>query len=195
VRWLDASSEERREALQGVRALAAFRRAVPEPSALMLSRQTVTRLLGEPLDRDPRSIRLRLEEAISAGRVLVLETREPLPLTQSGLEKPTLLDLPLFADPPPELRTIELERRYHDDDPLQGATYELILQDGRKINGRLDESGRAVIDGVPPGVAHVRFGPDSRPWERVDQRENPEFKPSFSEADADALITRYAGGA
>ena len=102
--------------------------------------------------------------------------------------------MPLVPEPLPELQVIELEHRYHDDEPVHGAPFELRLSDGRVVHGRLDDEGRARIEGVAPGVAHVRFGPDRRPWERVDQRPNPAFAARFSQSDAGALVRRHLGG-
>ena len=87
-----------------------------------------------------------------------------------------------------------LEHRYHDDDPVQGAEYEVELRDGTIIKGKLDDDGRAEIEGVPAEKARVRFGPDKRKWERKDQAPNPQHKASFGDADADALLDAVLGG-
>ena len=87
-----------------------------------------------------------------------------------------------------------LEHRYHDDDPVQGAEYEVELRDGTIIKGKLDDDGKAEIEGVPAEKARVRFGPDKRKWERKDQAPNPQHKASFGDADADALLDAVLGG-
>ena len=89
--------------------------------------------------------------------------------------------------------TLVLEHRYHDDDPVAGAEYEVELRDGTIIKGKLDDRGRARIEGVPAEEARVRFGPDPREWSRKDQTPNPLFKESFADADADALLDAVLG--
>jgi len=37
----------------------------------------------------------------------------------------------------------------------------------------------------------VRYGPDAREFKRVDERENPDHRESFSEGDFDALYEKY----
>lgn len=88
-----------------------------------------------------------------------------------------------------------LEHRYHDDEPVQGAEYEVELRDGTIIKGKLDDEGRARIEGVPPERAKVRFGPDKREWERKEKTPNPQHKESFSDGDADALVSAALGEA
>jgi hypothetical protein len=90
-------------------------------------------------------------------------------------------------------RTIELERYYHDDTPIQGAAFKVKLSDGSVREGTLDASGRATVEDVPDGSASVQFGPDARPWEPVDKEKNPDFKEAFTSADVDALIARTTG--
>jgi uncharacterized Zn-binding protein involved in type VI secretion len=86
-----------------------------------------------------------------------------------------------------------LERRYHDGEPVQGAEFEVELRDGTILKGTLDDHGKARIEGVPAERAKVRFGPDKRPWTRKDQTPNPQFKESFTDADADALVAAALG--
>lgn len=86
-----------------------------------------------------------------------------------------------------------LEHKYHDDEPVQEAEYEVELRDGTIIKGKLDAEGKARIEGVPPERAKVRYGPDVRKWERKDQTPNPTFKESFADADADAIIDAVLG--
>lgn len=88
-----------------------------------------------------------------------------------------------------------LEHRYHDGEPVQGAEYEVELRDGTIIKGKLDDEGKARIEGVPPERAKVRFGPDKRAWERKEQTPNPQLKDSFSDDDADALLDSVLGEA
>ncbi len=85
-------------------------------------------------------------------------------------------------------RTLELERRYHDDRPVRGAPFEVLEADGGIIEGELDASGRATVEHVLDGEVKVRFGPDERDYQPVEQGRNPEYRESFSQMDADALI-------
>lgn len=58
----------------------------------------------------------------------------------------------------------DLLLQYHhgDDQPVQGATYELTFNDGSKRSGSLDVGGKAVVSGVPMGYAKVHYGEDVR---------------------------------
>jgi type VI secretion system secreted protein VgrG len=91
------------------------------------------------------------------------------------------------------LRTLELERRYHDDAPVQGAAFKVKLSDGSVREGKLDSTGRARVEDVPDGSASVQFGPDARPWQMVDQQKNPDFKKHLTVSDIDALIDQAMG--
>jgi hypothetical protein len=48
--------------------------------------------------------------------------------------------------------------------------------------------------GVPSGQAEVRYGPDSRPYEPVEQDQNPDHRPEMGSSDIDALIDKYQNG-
>nr|WP_272091163.1 PAAR domain-containing protein [Nannocystis bainbridge] len=90
-------------------------------------------------------------------------------------------------------RVLILDHRYHDDEPVQEAEYEVELHDGTILKGKLDAEGRARIEGVPAERAQVTYGPDVRSWERKDQTPNPSFAESFADGDADALIDAVMG--
>jgi hypothetical protein len=191
VRWVDATREERAAAFKGLQASSAF------DWATSLTRfqdhdRAMARLLRVPEGRTGRDLNQEIRAAIDNGSILIIETLFPARTERADVSAPPP-EPPLFAEAPPELRTIELERRYHDDEPLQGAPFELQLSDGRTVTGKLDKFGRARVEGVSPGVAHVRFGPDERPWEPVDQRVSPAFRENFNEADVRALIARHRG--
>jgi type VI secretion system secreted protein VgrG len=85
-----------------------------------------------------------------------------------------------------------LERRYHDDEPLAGAPYEITFADGSSRTGKLDGSGRAILEGVPAGAAEVRFGAMPGTYERKDLRPTPGHKPNPSKSDIDALIEKFS---
>jgi type VI secretion system VgrG family protein len=84
------------------------------------------------------------------------------------------------------------ERRYHDDEPLAGAPYEITFADGSSRTGKLDGSGRAILEGVPAGAAEVRFGAMPGTYERKDLRPTPGHKPNPSKSDIDALIEKFS---
>jgi hypothetical protein len=91
------------------------------------------------------------------------------------------------------LRTLVLDYRYHDDDPVQKATFSVKFANGYEVSGKLDQRGRARLLGVPAGQAEVRYGPDSRPFEPVKQEENPDYRAQMSSADLDALFEKHGG--
>lgn len=84
---------------------------------------------------------------------------------------------------------LSLRRLYHDDTPVQGATFEVEVENERTIVGTLDENGEAKV-GLLGRPKRVRFGPDVRPYERADPKRNPDYKEQLTQADADALVHR-----
>lgn len=92
------------------------------------------------------------------------------------------------------LRTLTLDHRYHDDDPIQEATYTVKFSNGYEVSGQLDKNGKARLVGVPSGQAEVRYGPDSRPFQPVEQEKNPDYRETTGDADIDALIDKYRSG-
>jgi hypothetical protein len=92
------------------------------------------------------------------------------------------------------LRILKLDLRYHDDDPIQEATFSVRFANGYEVSGKLDKQGHARLVGVPSGQAEVRYGPDSRPYEPVKQEENPDYREETGMADIDALIDKYHSG-
>lgn len=89
------------------------------------------------------------------------------------------------------LHVLRLDHRYHDEDPVQEATYTVRFANGLELTGTLDKTGRAVLAGVPTGPAEVRYGPDNRPFEPVPQEKNPDFREAMNDADVDALFEKY----
>lgn len=102
----------------------------------------------------------------------------------------TLAQLPEGALPPD---TLYLDHRYHDDKPLAGADYFVTFADGSKRQGKLDGQGRAVLAGVPAGVAQVSYGPMPGAFERVDKTPTPGYAALPSSAKIDSLIDKYLG--
>lgn len=88
------------------------------------------------------------------------------------------------------VRRLALDHRYHDDDPVQDAPFTVRFPNGFEVNGTLDKQGRAVVLGVP-AQCEVRYGPDQRAFEPVDDRENPDHREQLAESDLDALFEKY----
>ena len=55
-----------------------------------------------------------------------------------------------------------LDYQHSNGEAVQGAPYEVTFSDGSKRSGMLDSSGRALINGVPTGIATVKYGEDAR---------------------------------
>ena len=98
-------------------------------------------------------------------------------------------ELPGGALPPNKM---VIERRYHDEEALAGAQYEVQFADGSVRKGSLDGAGRATLEGVPPGSAEIRFGPMPGAFMRKDLTPTPDHKPAPADGDIDALIDKYA---
>lgn len=92
------------------------------------------------------------------------------------------------------LRTLTLDHRYHDDDPIQDAAFTVHFSNGLEVSGQLNKQGKARLVGVPSGPAEVRYGPDARPYQPVKQDGNPDYRAEMGEADIDALIDKYHKG-
>lgn len=88
------------------------------------------------------------------------------------------------------VRRLVLDHRYHDDEAIQNATFVVRFGNGLEISGTLDANGQATLLGVP-AQGEVRYGPDSRDYERADARENPDHRAELSDADCDELIAKY----
>ncbi len=87
-----------------------------------------------------------------------------------GLDKPFAIDLREWPD-----GKVTLDHRYHDDTPVHNAPFEAILSDGSLRKGTLDSSGKAVLEGIPPGPISVRYGPDQRPYKPAELPANPRY--------------------
>lgn len=89
------------------------------------------------------------------------------------------------------LRTLLLDHRYHDEDPVQEAAFTVRFAGGQEVSGNLDKQGRARLAPVPGGESEVRYGPDSRPYQPVEQEKNPDYRERMSDADVGALFDKY----
>jgi uncharacterized Zn-binding protein involved in type VI secretion len=143
---------------------------------------------GEPTVQIGHKDAARLGDATTHGGVLVAGC--PTVLIGSSAQIEALrTDKPICEEcEKARNTTLLIERRYHDDEAVQGAEFEVELFDGTIIKGKLDNKGRARIEGVPPEAAKIRFGPDTREFERTDQTRNLQFRESLSQGDIDAMI-------
>lgn len=87
-------------------------------------------------------------------------------------------------------RRLEIERRYHDDSPLQDAEFTLTSSDGFEFKGKLDKAGKATVVGAPASGS-VRFGPDARKYSVADDRENPDKRDELTDSDFEAMYAKY----
>jgi type VI secretion system VgrG family protein len=59
---------------------------------------------------------------------------------------------------------IGVERKYFDGTPVKGAPYKVTFADGSVRRGKLDDDGKARLEGVDPGTAAIDIGEDAREW-------------------------------
>ncbi len=85
---------------------------------------------------------------------------------------------------------IELDYRYDDLDPVPHAPYRLTFDNGFVIQGKLDETGHAIVTNAPPGAYKLELGEDPREWksERVDAL--PEYLKASEQINARERIER-----
>ena len=53
-----------------------------------------------------------------------------------------------------------LEYLHSDGTPIKGADFEVLLSDGSRRKGKLDDKGKAVVKAVPAGRAKIQYGED-----------------------------------
>jgi type VI secretion system secreted protein VgrG len=90
------------------------------------------------------------------------------------------------------VRRLELEHRYHDEDPVQGAEFTVTFPNGLVVSGKLAGEGKATLIGVP-ARGEVRYGPDQRAFERVDSGPNSDHRGPLAEADFETLRAKHGG--
>ena len=81
----------------------------------------------------------------------------------AGSSEPVLPALPVGTTKEPPLE-LELNYQYDDLTPVVGAPYKVTYESGEVFEGKLDASGRALIQDVPKGKYRVELGEDERPW-------------------------------
>jgi len=89
--------------------------------------------------------------------------------------------------PHPDGQFLELERTYHDLEPVQGAAFRVQLWDNSIVSGKLDAKGKALVP-VSAAPVRVQYGPDAREyaWYKPD---NPDYRPDMSPAELDAFVS------
>lgn len=127
----------------------------------------LARLLGET---STSSIAHNVIEALSRG-TLVYEPWTPAFGGGAPFKKDEV-DLHDLAEDEPEViveHAVVLELVDGDDIPVARAAFELIDPDGRKYEGRLDDAGRAEVEGIrKPGDCKVCFPEfDQSSWDYV----------------------------
>ncbi len=74
---------------------------------------------------------------------------------------------PPGREPPAALTWIEITLVDETGEPLPGERFLLVLPDGSRRNGRLDDKGFARVEQIPAGVCDVSFPDiDGREWRR-----------------------------
>lgn len=69
---------------------------------------------------------------------------------------------------------LQLENTYANGVAVSHGSYEVEDARGRVFAGTLDEAGRALVVGLAPGPARVRFGADpAAPWDKSSYRGAP----------------------
>ncbi|WP_332877496.1 DUF2345 domain-containing protein [Massilia sp. S19_KUP03_FR1] len=103
---------------------------------------------------------------------------------------PTLPHLPSALD---RSNFVELNYRWDDLQPMVGAPYKVLFDDGTSIEGKLDAKGYARLDGMPAKGAVVTYGEDERDATLRHPREaNALFGARAADEDeASALIDAY----
>ncbi|MBN3573559.1 PAAR-like domain-containing protein [Vibrio neptunius] len=80
--------------------------------------------------------------------------------------------------------TVDLELRYLDGEPVQGAPYTVIDSKNTKFEGQLDTKGKATVSGLAPGEFSVEYGEDSREFTPNEPTlANPAFNPDVTAED------------
>jgi hypothetical protein len=96
-----------------------------------------------------------VERAAAMGQVAIVPEVRP---AAQGMPKPLLPALGPSELTPQSVHFIELELVDQDEKPVGGEAYSIKLPDGRTVNGKLDNNGRATVNGIKnPGSCQVSF--------------------------------------
>uniref|UniRef100_UPI0020288B83 hypothetical protein n=1 Tax=Caballeronia sp. AZ10_KS36 TaxID=2921757 RepID=UPI0020288B83 len=83
---------------------------------------------------------------------------------------------------------------YHDDEPVQGAKFQIHYDDGKRYGGTLDSAGHADLSGAPVGSGQIEIGPDARPLQVKANDPNPGYKSRWGESDFRASAEKQNNG-
>jgi hypothetical protein len=87
---------------------------------------------------------------------------------------------------------LQLNHLYHDDVPVARAEYEVELEDGSIVRGRLSHSGQAELRGLRSRPIRVRYGLDPQPYKIIDDGSNPAYIAHFTQSDVSSLADPHA---
>ncbi|MDX2148496.1 MAG: hypothetical protein SFZ23_13335 [Planctomycetota bacterium] len=79
-------------------------------------------------------------------------------------ELPAWTPKAVVPDTPPGTHWIRIELIDEQRKPVPGEEYRIVLTDGREETGQLDDSGAALVEGIPPGLCSVF-------WPTMDKRD------------------------
>ncbi|MBL8212133.1 MAG: hypothetical protein JNK87_15560 [Bryobacterales bacterium] len=81
----------------------------------------------------------------------------------------TCTPAPETPDKKKPVHWVEIQLLGEDDKPIRWERYTVVLPDGTKVEGYLDEEGLARVDGIEtPGECQVSFPDlDQDAWERL----------------------------
>lgn len=89
-----------------------------------------------------------------------------------------------------------VERRYHDDELMEGTPFEAVLPGGALRQGVVNGAGQALIADVPAGSSvEIRFGQMPGAYRPKDQRPMPDHDAMPAASRIDALMDKYAEAA
>jgi len=83
-----------------------------------------------------------------------------------------------------------LTRAYHDNEPVQGARFDIDYDDGSQYSALLDAAGHADLTHAPDGNGLIRFGADERDWEAKVEDAGPMHAAKWSEYDFEASANK-----
>ncbi len=162
----------------------------PDAQVVLVSIAKESPPSAEPLRKASEKISKDWRPPFSEPNGLVLLRRIPVQATMPKDEGPAITPSQMKAllkKEKPDDFVLELEHLYHDDGPVYEAPFTVELSDGSTVKGQLDAEGKATIH-LQVLPIRVQFGPDSRPWKKVDQTANPDFQ---EELDVDAFIDSH----
>jgi hypothetical protein len=112
---------------------------------------------------------------------------DSIPIEYDAAGNPKAVSLATGDEHTVVIQSIHLQHLYHDDTPVQGASFVIQLANGTTVEGSLDETGEAEVP-ITAAPTQVQFGPDERDWAADDQEPNPDYRQFASSDEADAFV-------